>query len=1034
MFLYFRDEYLFNYILMKLGVKLLLGVVLLSFTSKAVTYTVNQTASGSPWSPITVGSFAWAIDQAGAGDTIIFDYGTLGAAPTIVLDPAFANFGIGGFIIDGLRGKPANTGKVKFQGTSSQFNGLFLIQNANTVLIGLEFLPASGNGVFITSSNTTIDSCLIHGMNYHAVNIGNGTSNNVIKNSIIFDNNKTPLGATDDEHGAIVSAGQVTIDSCFLYDNHANGVLIRNSGATGSVISNSVFGRAPDGTESGNDWNGVFVWGASNVTTRNNIIVNNGVAPNGSPVRISGVRYQEMTSGTISDNYIGTDAVKTNAGNSFDGVTLHTNVSGVNLTGNVIAYNGFGASGNGGGLALRNNVSNINVSSNFIGAHRDSSDAGNKEYGISVESGTNITIGGAAITDGNVIGYSSLVNAGKGVWISFAGTSAEVYNNLIVGNEKAGVEIQAGADNSIIGAQNQGNIITQNGRGIIVNGSGTDNNTLRYNSFSCNTVQGIDLQSSGNDNYGNAPFSPASKSVIVNTAEKRANFVSGYVSSANATVDIYTPDAICPVSCESDASQGLTMITTVNSEATPSANGLYFWEYDFVTGGNLVGKNNVVVLATESGVAGQTNTSEFSVCANLCNTPENSAINSNDLDVCFGRSVDLVANSTGRANGEDYSYSWYLGSIDPNNLVSYAVNDSDLTVTTAGTYIAVIASQLDSVSCLDTSTQATVVINDLPNVDVTSAQSEFCAEDSVALSAGFSTGSYSFTWNPNIGTTNEVQAKQGGSYKVIVTDLTTNCIDSGTVSVTENSLPVPSVSAAPFCLGASTTIDAGVNGLQYAWSPSNETTQSFSVSDSGWHYLTLTDPVTNCEQTDSIYADMSPNDNPEVTIVKERDTICFALGEAVDLEASFVSAGAGELTWSSGQTGQTTINVADTGLFTATYTTTDKYGCSGSDEIRVVNYCAPPDPYGPNVVTTDSPWEPIDPTGTLTPDQFTKSDLTILNRWGRKIFSTTEILPKWEGKTEGGRDCSAGVYYFVWKYTNINGEEFVQNGFIHLVR
>lgn len=542
------------------------------------------------------------------------------------------------------------------------------------------------------------------------------------------------------------------------------------------------------------------------------------------------------------------------------------------------------------------------------------------------------------------------------------------------------------------------------------------------------------MENSGNDNYGNAPFAPASKSVIVNTSEKRANFVSGYVSSANATVDIYVPDANCPVNCESEVSQGLTMVATVNSDATPAANSLYFWEYDFVTGGNLVGKNNVVVLATESGIAGQTNTSEFSVCANLCNTPENSAINSNDLDVCFGRSVDLTANSTGRANGEDYSYTWYLGSIDPTNLVSYAINDTDLTVTTAGTYLAIIASQLDSASCSDTTTQAIVVINDLPNVDATSAQSEFWTEDSVTLSAGLSSGNYSFSWNPNIGTTNEVQAKQGGTYKVIVTDLTTNCIDSGTVSVTENSLPVPSLSAAPFCPGATTTIDAGVSGLNYAWSPSGETAKSFSVSDSGWHYLTVNDPVTNCEQTDSIYADMSPNDNPEVTIVKERDTICFALGETVDLEASFVSVAAGELTWSSGQVAETTINVADTGVYTATYTTTDQYACTGSDQIRVVNYCAPPDPYGPNVVTTNSPWVPIDPTGTLTPDQFTKSDLTILSRWGRKIFTTNEVLPKWEGKTESGRDCSAVVYFFVRKYTDINGEEFVQNGFIHLMR
>jgi gliding motility-associated-like protein len=41
-------------------------------------------------------------------------------------------------------------------------------------------------------------------------------------------------------------------------------------------------------------------------------------------------------------------------------------------------------------------------------------------------------------------------------------------------------------------------------------------------------------------------------------------------------------------------------------------------------------------------------------------------------------------------------------------------------------------------------------------------------------------------------------------------------------------------------------------------------------------------------------------------------------------------------------------------------------------------------------------------------------DLTIFNRWGKKVYHTTDPAFTWDGKSmENHRDCSDGVYFYV---------------------
>jgi gliding motility-associated-like protein len=56
-------------------------------------------------------------------------------------------------------------------------------------------------------------------------------------------------------------------------------------------------------------------------------------------------------------------------------------------------------------------------------------------------------------------------------------------------------------------------------------------------------------------------------------------------------------------------------------------------------------------------------------------------------------------------------------------------------------------------------------------------------------------------------------------------------------------------------------------------------------------------------------------------------------------------------------------------------------------------------------------------------------ELTILNRWGTKLFTTTSSLNSFEGKDTNGNELVSGVYFYTLKSNQ--GEK---HGFITLIR
>ena len=61
--------------------------------------------------------------------------------------------------------------------------------------------------------------------------------------------------------------------------------------------------------------------------------------------------------------------------------------------------------------------------------------------------------------------------------------------------------------------------------------------------------------------------------------------------------------------------------------------------------------------------------------------------------------------------------------------------------------------------------------------------------------------------------------------------------------------------------------------------------------------------------------------------------------------------------------------------------------------------------------------------------------IIIYNRWGAVIYQSNNANISWDGKSPGGKNVSAGIYYFEIRYTDqCSDEERLETGFFHLMR
>ena len=272
-------------------------------------------------------------------------------------------------------------------------------------------------------------------------------------------------------------------------------------------------------------------------------------------------------------------------------------------------------------------------------------------------------------------------------------------------------------------------------------------------------------------------------------------------------------------------------------------------------------------------------------------------------------------------------------------------------------------------------------------------------------------GYISYLWHT--GSTNAYVYATGGIYQVYAYK---DCnVLSDTIHVATT--PIPGV-----FLGNDTTICAETllrlgspepPGMNYIWN-TGSTDSSISVSDSGTYILTVSER--GCSTSDTILV----NQLTKPFVYLEPDTsICQ--GETLQLFVPFTHA-----LWSTGDTTQS-ILVSDAGI----YTVSESNQCGTSTaSIKVdVGLC---DIWFPNAFSPDDDGhnDIIRAGGNL--QYFSNYSLSIYNRWGERIFHTTDIYDGWDCKLMGTPQ-DVGTYFYMINYT-LEGKKHLLKGDLELIR
>jgi CSLREA domain-containing protein len=413
-------------------------------------------------------------------DTIRFDVPLEGV---IVIKPAIPFQSISGqLFIDGFsQSAPFNKPLIEIDGTAAgaNTNGFTIV--GDCTIRGLSIHNFTGWGILIRATGGVADNNFV-GFNYIGTDAagiadkGNGKGGVLITASFSAVNNT-------------ISNNQIT-------GNGGPGVEISGGGgfpftytSNNRIVGNTIGGMFP------NDGEGVLIHdGAQQNEVENNTIVIN----KKDGVRISG---SNTDSNIVFDNRIGIQG-NAAAPNEKNGVAIDSGAQN-NIIGGAPQLNFFYSntiSGNleNGILITGSGTNNNMIKANAIGTNSDGDMAvPNQNNGVLIENGANHTMVGETSVLNLISG-----NIGNGVMITGNGTNNnQVKFNYIgtddqgsqsLGNGKNGVDIEAGAMLNVIGENLVGkgfNVISGNGEnGVLITGSGTDNNSVGQNFIGSNTL------------------------------------------------------------------------------------------------------------------------------------------------------------------------------------------------------------------------------------------------------------------------------------------------------------------------------------------------------------------------------------------------------------------------------------------------------------------------------------------------------------------------------------------------------------------
>lgn len=281
------------------------------------------------------------------------------------------------------------------------------------------------------------------------------------------------------------------------------------------------------------------------------------------------------------------------------------------------------------------------------------------------------------------------------------------------------------------------------------------------------------------------------------------------------------------------------------------------------------------------------------------------------------------------------------------------------------------------------------------------------------------------------------------SYTAMATD-SFGCVESAMITLSPYLLDISVDGPAIVCVEEENMITITNNDpmqtLSYAWEPNGAITSgldgnsiTFSQSDTETYIVTLTN-MEGCEWQEAYTVEISAFD-PEVEITADPENILLGqstqLSVNQDLDLDYM--------WSPSETlSEDDINnpIATPVDESVTYvvTVTDENGCTDTDDVTVtVRFpnCDENDIYVPNMFTPNG--DDFNDFFKVESNFIDEMTMIVYDRWGEKVFETTQQLPGWDGTFEG-EELPPDVYGWHLSVRCINESVYTAQGNISLMK
>jgi gliding motility-associated-like protein len=392
--------------------------------------------------------------------------------------------------------------------------------------------------------------------------------------------------------------------------------------------------------------------------------------------------------------------------------------------------------------------------------------------------------------------------------------------------------------------------------------------------------------------------------------------------------------------------------------------------------------------------------------------------------VCDGTPVTLVTTSSNVSK-----YNWFPAT----GLSSSTIANPIARPSTTTAYVVTVSTE-QNCEAKDT---VQLTVSSLPVVNKTS-DTTVCSRVAIQL---FVTGGVTYDWFPTYGLSNSnvsnpVFASDSSIlYKVLVTGAN-GCSKTDSVNLSVRSLPAFNIfpTTARVCENDAITITAS-GGNSYEWlntlvlSPSAASMIVKPIASTTYK-VRIHDTV--CNLTDTLSSFIAVNALPKVVLSKSNDIDCSSPF------ARLTASGAANYVWSP-SVGLSSPNIANpvASPTSTTYYTVkgiDAKGCSKSDSIQVlVKFTANTNSFDlPNAFTPNGDGK-NDCFGVKYWGTVSGLELSIFNRWGERVFYTTNPSECWDGRYKSIPQNSGAFVYLV-KAKTVCAGEITRKGTVVLIR